>query len=140
MKTYLRILSFARPLRQYLPQYIIFTLLGIIFGLINFTLLKPLFDVIFEQLDTVELQTYQANPTFSLTLEFFKHKFYYFFLSFSEAYGKIGTLAYISVVTIIANLLANTFRYLSQIILAKIRAKTVRGMRLAIFDKISSGG
>jgi subfamily B ATP-binding cassette protein MsbA len=137
MKTYLRILSFARPLRQYLPQYIIFTLLGIIFGLINFTLLKPLFDVIFEQLDTVELQTYQANPTFSLTLEFFKHKFYYFFLSFSEAYGKIGTLAYISVVTIIANLLANTFRYLSQIILAKIRAKTVRGMRLAIFDKIS---
>ena len=137
MKTYLRILSFARPLRRYLPQYLLFTLLGIIFGLINFTLLKPLFDVIFEQMDASELQAYQQNPAFSLSLEYLKRKFYYFFITFSDAYGKIGTLAYISIVTIIANLLANTFRYLSQIILAKVRAKTVRGLRLAVFEKIS---
>ena len=137
MKTYLRILSFARPLRRYLPQYIVFTLLGIIFGLINFTLLKPLFDVIFEQMDVNELQAYQSNPSFAFTLEYLKHQFYYFFISFSNEYGKIGTLAYISIVTIIANLLANTFRYLSQILLAKVRANTVRGLRLAIFEKIS---
>lgn len=137
MKTYLRILSFARPLRHYLPQYILCTLLGIIFGLINFTLLKPLFDVIFEQMDASELQAYASNPTFSFTLEYFKHQFYYFFISFSEAYGKIGTLAYISGVTVIANLMANIFRYLSQIILAKVRARTVRGLRLAIYEKLT---
>jgi subfamily B ATP-binding cassette protein MsbA len=137
MKTYLRILSFARPLRRYLPQYVVFTLLGIIFGLVNFTLLKPLFDVIFEQMEISELQAYRTNPTFALSLDYLKHQFYYFFISFSEEYGKIGTLAYISVVTIIANLLANTFRYLSQIILAKVRALTVRGLRMAIFEKIS---
>ena len=137
MKIYLRILSYARPLRHYLPQYIIFTLLGILFGLLNFTLLKPLFDVIFEQMDVAELQAYSSNPSFSLTLEYFKHKFYYFFISFSESYGKIGTLAYISVVIITANLLANIFRYLSQIILAKVRARTVRGLRLGIYQKLT---
>ena len=137
MKIYLRILSFARPLRNYLPQYIIFTLLGIIFGLINITLLKPLFDVIFQQMDVAELQAYQANPSFNLSIDYFKHKFYYFFISFTEQYGKIGTLAYISIVTIIANLLANIFRYLSQIVLAKVRARAVKGLRLAVFEKIS---
>ena len=137
MKTYLRILSFARPLRRFLPQYIVFTLLGIIFGLVNITLLKPLFDVIFQQMEVAELQQYQSNPDFALSLDYIKHKFYYFFISFSEQYGKFGTLAYISVVTISANLMANIFRYLSQIVLAKVRAQTVRGLRLSIFDKIS---
>lgn len=137
MKSYLRILSFARPLRHYIPQYIACTLLGIIFGLINITLLKPLFDVIFQQMDPVELQGYQTNPTFTFSLEYLEHKFYYFFITMSERYGKIGTLAYISIVTVIANLLANVFRYLSQIILAKVRARAVRGLRLAIFEKIS---
>ena len=137
MKTYLRILSFARPLRHYLPQYIACTLLGIIFGLINITLLKPLFDVIFQQMDTAELQAYQSDPAFYPSLGYLKHKFYYFFITFTETYGKIGTLAYISIVTIAANLLANIFRYLSQVILAKVRARAVRGLRLAIFEKIS---
>lgn len=137
MNTYFRILSFARPLRHYLPQYLAFTLLGIIFGLINFTLLIPLFDVIFQQMDMAELQAYQSNPAFSPTLGYLKHKFYYFLISFTETYGKIGTLAYITVVIIVANLMSNIFRYLSQIILAKVRARAVRGLRLAIFGKIS---
>lgn len=137
MNTYFRILSFARPLRHYLPQYLAFTLLGIIFGLINFTLLIPLFDVIFQQMDMAELQAYQSNPAFSPTLGYLKHKFYYFLISFTETYGKIGTLAYITVVIIVANLMSNIFRYLSQIILAKVRARAVRGLRLAIFEKIS---
>ena len=54
-----------------------------------------------------------------------------------EKYGKLGTLAYISAVTTIANILANIFRYLSQIILAKVRARTVKALRLAVFKKIS---
>jgi len=137
METYLRILSFARPLRRYMPQYILFTLLGIIFGLINFTLLKPLFDVIFEQMDVSELNAFRSNPEFSLSIKYLEHQFYYYFISFSDAYGKIGTLAYISVVIVIANLLANTFRYLSQLILAKVRAKTVKGLRSAVFEKLT---
>jgi subfamily B ATP-binding cassette protein MsbA len=84
-----------------------------------------------------ELQSYSSNPSFSLTLDYFKHKFYYFFISFSEKYGKIGTLAYISGVIISANLLANVFKYFAQVILAKVRARAVRGLRLGIYEKLT---
>lgn len=137
MKTYLRILSFAKPFRHYLPQYLLFTLLSIIFGLINLTLLKPLFDVIFQQMDPIELEAYRDIPHFDLSVAYFKHQFYYFFISFTDRFGKLGTLGYISGVIIMANLMANISKYLSQITLAKVRARAVRGIRLSIFDKVS---
>ncbi len=88
-------------------------------------------------MDMAELQAFSSNPSFSLSLKYLEHKFYYLFISFSETFGKIGTLAYISVVIIIANLLANVFKYISQIILAKVRAKTVKRLRMAIFEKLT---
>ena len=65
MNTYLRILSYAKPYRRYFPIYVLYTLLAIIFGLLNFTLLKPLFDVIFEQVDPSDLTKYLEKPEFS---------------------------------------------------------------------------
>ena len=137
MNTYLRIISFAKPLRNYVPQYLVFTSLGIIFGLINLTLLKPLFDVIFQQMDASELDVYRQAPAFTPSVEYLKHQFYYFFTSFTDRYGKLGTLGYISGVIVVANLLSNIFKYFSQVILARIRARSVRGLRWAIFDKIT---
>ena len=58
MQTYLRILSYARPYGRFIPVYIGYTLLAIVFGLMNFTLLKPLFDVIFEQLFHFPVQSH----------------------------------------------------------------------------------
>jgi len=67
MNTYLRILAYARPYRRYFPTYIFpNALLAIVFGLLNFTLLKPLFDVIFEQVGKDELQVYANKPEFPL--------------------------------------------------------------------------
>ncbi len=137
MKTYLRILSFARPLRHYLPQYLIFTLLGIIFGLINLTLLKPLFDVIFQQMDPAEIEGYRLAPDFNLSVDYIKHQFYYYFIFITDQYGKLGTLGYISAVIVAANLLSNIFKYLSQVVLAKVRARAVKGLRMSIFDRVS---
>ena len=137
MKTYLRIISFAKPLRNYVPQYLIFTLLGIIFGLINLTLLKPLFDVIFQQMDASELDSYRQAPQFKPSVEYITHQFYYYFTNFTDRFGKMGTLGYISGVIIVANLLSNIFKYFSQIILAQIRARAVRGIRWSVFEKIT---
>ncbi len=137
MKTYLRILSFARPLGGYIPQYLIFTLLGIVFGLINLTLLKPLFDVIFQQLQESELNAYRQIPEFGFSIEYFKHWFYYYFITITDQYGKLGTLFYISGVIVAANLLSNIFKYLSQIILAKVKARAVKRLRYAVFEKVS---
>ena len=88
MQTYFRILSYARPFGKFIPVYIGYTLLAIIFGLMNFTLLKPLFDVIFEQVAPESLEQYRVQPEFTLSLEYLISLFNHLFLKVSETYGK----------------------------------------------------
>src|SRR5476651_1888384 len=47
MKTYFRLLSFAKPIEKFAIPYIIFTLLSVVFSTLNFVLLAPLLKVIF---------------------------------------------------------------------------------------------
>ncbi len=137
MKTYLRILSYAKPYSRFVPVYIFYALLAIIFGLLNFTLLKPLFDVIFEQVDPEVITSFQEKPDFSFSIGYFSHLFNYYFLEVSEVYGKLGTLLYVCIIIVISVFLANLFTYLSGVVLAKVRAIVIKRMRTDIFDKVS---
>ncbi|MFC2125916.1 ABC transporter ATP-binding protein [Bacteroidota bacterium] len=137
MKIYLRILSYAKPLSSRLPQYIVFAFLGIFFGLINLTLLKPLFDVIFNQIDPVKLEAYTDPPKWGLSFNYLIHSFYYKFIQFTNEHGKIGSLVYVAIVIIIANFTANFFKYFAQINLAMIRGSAVKNIRQTIFEKVS---
>lgn len=137
MKTYLRILAYARPLRRYLPQYILFSLLGIIFGLINFTLLKPLFDVLFGQVNDTDIDHYRQLPDFSLSIDYFTHLFNHYFLQITETHGKVGSLFFVCLVIVVSVFLSNLFVYLSSITLAEIRAKVIRSLRMDIFGHVS---
>ncbi len=137
MKTLSRILGFARPFGVLIPQYAIYTFFGVAFGLINLALLKPLFDVIFNQMDAANLALYSARPVWELSVGYFTHLFYYYWIQASHALGKMGSLIFVCCVIISANFLANLFRYVSQIIMASVRANTVKNLRNTIFDKIS---
>jgi subfamily B ATP-binding cassette protein MsbA len=137
MNTYLRILSYARPYGRFVPVYIIYALLSIIFGLLNFTLLKPLFDVIFEQVDPTTLSKYASKPEFSLSIDYFAHLFNYNFLEVAEEYGKKGTLFYVCIIIVLSVFLANLFTYLSGVVLAKVRAVVIKKMRMDIFSQVS---
>lgn len=135
MNTYLRILSYARPYRRYFPIYVLYTILAIVFGLLNFTLLKPLFDVIFEQVGPGEMDKYLTKPAFSFSLAYFMHMFNHYFLQISEIYGKFGTLVYVCIIIVVSVFLSNLFTYLSGVVLAKVRAEVIKKMRLDIFQK-----
>ncbi|MBN3584513.1 ABC transporter ATP-binding protein [Algoriphagus aestuarii] len=137
MKTYLRILSYAKPYGKFVPIYIIYAFLSIVFGLLNFTLLKPLFDVIFEQVDPEVLADFQQKPEFSFSIEYFTHLFNYNFLQVAEEYGKLGTLFYVCLIIVISVFLSNLFTYLSGVVLAKVRAIVIKKMRMDIYDQVS---
>src|SRR5690606_9355403 len=107
MKTYLRILSYARPFGRFVPTYILYTLFSIIFGLINFTLLKPLFDVIFDQVEPASMEQFRVLPEFSFSIEYFTGLFNHFFLSIQDSYGKMGTLIFVCIVIVISVFLSN---------------------------------
>ncbi|MBD3630223.1 ABC transporter ATP-binding protein [Cyclobacterium sp.] len=138
MNTYLRILAYARPYRRYFPIYILYALLAIVFGLLNFTLLKPLFDVIFEQVGPDELQEYSTRPEFSFSLQYFMHLFNHYFLEIATIYGKFGTLVYVCIIIVISVFLSNLFAYLSGVVLARVRADIIQGMRIHIFNAVSN--
>ena len=137
MNTYLRILSYAKPYRRYFPIYVLYTLLAIIFGLLNFTLLKPLFDVIFEQVDPSDLTKYLEKPEFSFSIDYFLHLFNHYFIQISDTYGKFGTLLYVCIIIVLSVFLSNLFTYLSGVVLAKVRAEVIKKMRVNIFDQVT---
>jgi subfamily B ATP-binding cassette protein MsbA len=101
-------------------------------------LLKPLFDVIFEQVDPESLTLYASKPTFSFSVEYFTHLFNYNFLQIAEEYGKMGTLYYVCVIIVFSVFLSNLFTYLSGVVLAKVRATVIKRMRMDIFEQVSS--
>ena len=138
MKTYLRILSYAKPYGKFVPTYIFYAFFSIVFGLLNFTLLKPLFDVIFEQVDPESLAVYASRPDFSFSIEYFTHLFNYNFLQIAEEHGKMGTLYYVCAIIVISVFLSNLFTYLAGVVLAKVRATVIKRMRMDIFEQVSS--
>jgi len=138
MKTLWRLLSYARPLNFYLPQFFLYTFLGVVFGLLNLTLLKPLFDIIFNQLDPELLKAYSSKPIFSPNFEYIIHAFYYYFINVTTQFGNYGSLIFVCIVIISANLMANFFRYFSLVITGIIRAKIIKNLRQDFFKKISN--
>jgi subfamily B ATP-binding cassette protein MsbA len=138
MKTYLRLLSYARPLTGFLPQYILFALLAVLFGLVQFTLLIPLFDVLFNQVEPAQLtELSQFPPDFSFTLEYFERLFKYHFDQVIENQGKEGALIFVCIILVSAVFLSNLFGYLSAIILAQVRANVVSNLRMEVFERVT---
>jgi len=138
MKTYLRILQFAKPYSRFVPLYSLYTILGIIFGLFNFTLIIPLLDVLFGKIGPERVAAMVANkPHFSLNIEFFKDFFNYHFGKIILSEGRAGALLFVCVMVVISVFLANLFRYLAFRIVGALRAHVVRNMRRAVYERVT---
>jgi subfamily B ATP-binding cassette protein MsbA len=103
----------------------------------NFTLLKPLFDVIFEQVDPAGLTQYQIKPEFTFSISYLTHLFNHYFLMISDTYGKMGTLYFVCSIIVVSVFLANLFTYLSGVVLANVKAIVIKRMRMDIFSQVS---
>ena len=138
MNTYLRILSYARPLGLYVPQYIFYTITYVVFGLVYMTLLIPLIDVIFNQTDKENLQVYSQIPDFALNITYVKALFHHYFFEIINQQGKMGALKFICAIMVASSFISNLFRYLASIIIAKVRANVIIKLRNHIYDQLTS--
>ncbi|MBJ6119825.1 ABC transporter ATP-binding protein [Pontibacter sp. BT310] len=138
MKTYLRILQFAKPYSRFVPLYTIYTILGIIFGLFNFTLLIPLLDVLFGKVGQEQVMAMVANkPEFALNFKFFQDFFYYHFGQIILDAGRQGALLFVCIIIVASVFLANLFRYLAFRIIGELRAHVVRNMRQSVYKRVT---
>ncbi|HKR05167.1 MAG TPA: ABC transporter ATP-binding protein [Bacteroidia bacterium] len=135
MKTYLRLLAFAKPYSDYIPAYVLLLLPAVIFGAVNFSLIIPLLNVLF---NTYNEKTVVAYPQFSLSIEYLKNLFDYWFNYIANTYGKSGALKFICAIIMVSVFLSNFFRYYAQRVLNRMRAWVVFKLRKAVFEKISS--
>lgn len=133
MKILRRLLPFARPLHHFLPEYIVYTLLGIIFGLLNFALLIPILNLLFNQDPTDTIVA--SLPEFSLTLNYFKDLFNYYLYSIIRDYGKFQALVFVCAIVGTSILFANIFRYLAVKVLIRLRLRMLVRVRNVLFDK-----
>ena len=137
MSLLLRIFQFARPFRTIVPQYLVYTFLGIVFGLASIVLVIPLLEVIFDQIDEADLEVYRDLPQFEWSLNYPEKVFYHYFLAFTDNQDKLTSLLFVCGVLIVANFLGNLFKYLSLVLSATIRARLVRNLRDTIYEKIN---
>jgi subfamily B ATP-binding cassette protein MsbA len=136
MKVYLRLLQFARPYGDFLPLYLVYMVLGIFFGIANFTLVIPLLNVLFGATDAHTTAAPATLPHFVLTLDYIKEVFNFYFSRIMLAQGKRGALAYVCGVIIASVFFSNVFRYLGGKLLTKVRARVVQTLRGALYNRI----
>jgi ATP-binding cassette, subfamily B, bacterial MsbA len=137
MKTYLRMLSYAGPIKRLLLLYFLTTLLAIFFGLVNLSLLIPLLEVLFHQTDGSGSIAMMPKPDFAISLAHLKELFSYHFINIIAAHGRVSALYFVCTIMLISVLLTNLFRYLAEIIAAELRINVIHHLRKELFDKIS---
>ena len=137
MKNFWRILSYATPLGSPAIKYAILTLLYVVFSLVNFTVLIPLLEVLFNQVDSSAYDVTSPPPDFSISIVYFRQLFYYYFRLIILERGSSGALQFVCVVLVSSVFLSNVFKYFSAMILVGVRVKVLRNMRLHIFKKVT---
>ena len=134
MKIYFKLLAFAKPYSRFVPKYAVLAVLAVIFGLLNFTLLIPLLNVIFEK---VEVTEEVVKPEFTLSVDYAKNIFNYYFNQIFKLYGQSGALKFVCGVIVVSVFLANVFKYWSQRVLTNMRTYVVKNIREGLFRKIT---
>ncbi|UPK70071.1 ABC transporter ATP-binding protein [Chitinophaga filiformis] len=137
MKTFFRLLSLSKPYHHYIPEYVVYVLLYTIFGLMNFTLLIPLMNALF---NAGEQEIVTQMPHFSFSIAYFKDVFNYYLTSLLHQYNgnKFPVLIYICVVLFVSIVLKNLFGYLSQKVLTRMRVNMLRKMRDQVFHQYTT--
>ena len=134
MKTYFRLLSFAKPIEKFAIPYVIATLLSILFGTFNLALLSPLFETLLNANKPAVKSnslTDKATESFSLLAKLRE------VVNDSIAKNSIEkTLFYVCVIIVISVLLSNLFKYLSQRYMEDLRVHTLLNFRKRVFDNV----
>ncbi len=137
-------MGFARPLGLLVPQFVIFTLLATIFSVINISILAPVMEILFgsksESCDCGEVVDNDAAiemPTFNFSVDYFIDLFYYHLNTYKIEEGIITTLYFVCGVLVTSVLLSNIFRYLSALILERVRINVIENLRNKAFFAIT---
>ena len=135
MKTYWRILSFARPIGRYAVPYFFYTLFYALFNTLLFVMIMPLLDTLFS--DNSMIQAVTTMPHFELSKDYLYGILNYgVYKFFGTGYDMMQLLGFIAAVMVLFAMLSNTFRYLGQRTVEKMKIRTLERLRNDVFDNV----
>lgn len=136
MKTYFRLLSFAKPIEKFAIPYIIATVLAILFNTLNLALLAPLLDTLFSNskaaFSITSAHAAAAKPSAFDIMATFRYYVNYTIIN----YGKWGALKIVCGCIVASVFLSNFFRYLSQRTMENLRVHTLLNLRRSVFQNV----
>lgn len=137
MKTYLRILSYAKPYKKFLALSIMFTMLYALLNGLAIYLTIPLLDTLFQesarQAENAKTTTIAFLPEWIVSI---KDSFVKLFNDFVFAGTKIDALVRICVLVLTAYLLKNLFGYMQAFFLNYVEQGIMRDLRNDAYNKL----
>lgn len=137
LKTYFRLLSFARPLSRYTIPYFIFAALHALFNTFNYAMIIPILNAMFGSEGGFKFEPCYTLPELSFNEAGFNAILSYCYtMLFGENFSVSKFLLLLGLITVAMNLLSNLFRYASAMTVEVLRVNTVRKMRNEMFSKV----
>jgi subfamily B ATP-binding cassette protein MsbA len=133
MKTYWRIISYARPYRAQIALYILCTFLAVLFAGITFAMIQPLLEMLFYK--TAATQAGDAHE-FSFSVAHLRAWIGAQAQHVQKQYGQSQALLYVILFLVLLNFAGNIFRFFSSFLLGTIRTRVVEKIREHVFDRV----
>lgn len=134
LKTYMRLLGFARPIRKYAIPYGIYSLLYALFNSLTFMLIIPILNTMFNEGFIPE--RVETLPPVELNQSYLTVLFNYVYFHLFDTFDRQNVLILLACVAIAISLLSNTFRYLGSWTIENMRTRTLQRMRNEMFSRV----
>jgi subfamily B ATP-binding cassette protein MsbA len=131
MKRFIKLLSYLVPYKWLVGQNIFYNVLSAFFALFSFAMIIPFLRVLFGNQPLVT-----ETMEFALSTDYFIHTLNYYMGRIMTTHGNNGALILVSSLVAIFSLLKNGFIFLSNHVLAPVRAYVVMDIRNEVYRKV----
>lgn len=139
MKTYFRLLGFAKPLSRYAIPYFIFAALHAVFNTFNYAMIIPILNAMFTADGGFIFTPIYTLPHIEINEAGFNTILSYIYtMFFGEEFVQIKFLAMLGGVTIAMNFFSNLFRYAAAMTVECLRVNTMCRIRNEMFSHVAN--
>lgn len=134
MTTLLRVLRYSSNLGPRFLLFLVYSVVGIFFTALSFSLLIPLLNVLF---DKVNVTGIEPLPPAAISVDYVMAVFRHYFSVVIMQYGKPAALLFVCICLVSAYAIGNTFRFLERLLATRIRTEVVKKMRAHFFGNVT---
>lgn len=137
MKTYLRLLGFAKPIEKYAIPYFIFSIFYAVFNTFNFVMIIPIVSALFNVEGVNQIAPVATLPALEFTMDYFYAVVgHILYRVHGTEFSAVDVMVVLAVIISTSAFISNLSRYLAQWTMEKMRIRTLQRIRNSVFDNV----